>query len=222
MSLYDDLRKKLSPDVFSQVTDALGDDFDYDVVPRSRLNKVIRQRNEWKEKAEGVEQPTPKSGSEEEDDEIDTPPSATRKPKAKGQGVDEATLRATWEQESKAREEELRIEFAVLNQLREDGAIDPELAFSQLDRSKIKRENGKLTGYDEQRDALREAKSFLFHQKRQRRQDAPNGTGKTGGNEDPNNFDGAMTRDEFLKLSYQQQMDFKSAHPEQFKSFMQF
>ena len=39
MSLYDSLRKALTPELFTQVTDALGDDFDYDVVPRARLNK---------------------------------------------------------------------------------------------------------------------------------------------------------------------------------------
>ena len=218
MSLYDDLRKKLSPDVFSQVTDALGDDFDYDVVPRSRLNKVIRQRNEWREKAEGMTQDTLKPGSEEEDD--DPTPSATGKPKAKGAPIDEAALRATWEQESKAREEGLRVEFAALNQLREDGAIDPELVLSQFDKSKLKREDGKLVGYQEQCDALREAKSFLFHQKRQRRQDAQAGTGKAHEEGDPASFDGAMTKEEFLKLNYQQQLDFKAAHPDQFKAFL--
>lgn len=44
MSLLDTLKAKLNPDLFAQVTDALGDDFDYDLVTRSRLNAVIGQR----------------------------------------------------------------------------------------------------------------------------------------------------------------------------------
>ena len=45
MSFLDTLRKNLTPELFTQVTDQLGDDFDFDLVPRSRLNKVIKQRN---------------------------------------------------------------------------------------------------------------------------------------------------------------------------------
>ena len=33
MSLKDTLRQKLTPELFTQVTDALGDDFNFDVVP---------------------------------------------------------------------------------------------------------------------------------------------------------------------------------------------
>lgn len=222
MSLYDDLRKKLSPDVFATVTDALGDDFDFDVVPRSRLNKVIKQRNELREQLEAGTQPATRDGSGktgiEDDDDFDFP--GTGKPKAKGNPVDEAALRTAWEEEQKTREEGLRVEFAALNQLREDGAIDPELVLTQLDRSKIKRENGQLTGYKEQVDALRESKSFLFHQRRQRRQDADPGTGKTKEEGDPNGFEGVMTKQDFLKLSYNDQVAFKEAHPDQFAKFL--
>ena len=58
MSLYDTLRKSLTPELFTQVTDALGDDFDYDVVPRSRLNKVIKQRNDLRNQFAGSPQPS--------------------------------------------------------------------------------------------------------------------------------------------------------------------
>ena len=46
MSLLDTLKKNLTPEQFSAVQDALGDDFNWDVVPRSRLNKVIKQRDD--------------------------------------------------------------------------------------------------------------------------------------------------------------------------------
>ena len=54
MSLLDTLKKNLSPEVFSAVQDALGDDFNYDVVPRSRLNKVIQQRDEARRQLNGA------------------------------------------------------------------------------------------------------------------------------------------------------------------------
>ena len=43
------LRKNLPQDVMSQIEDVVGDDYDWDVVPRTRLNKVIAQRNKLQE-----------------------------------------------------------------------------------------------------------------------------------------------------------------------------
>lgn len=45
--MKDVLKKKLSSELYSQVIEALGDDFDY--VPRSRLNEVIVKRDEYKD-----------------------------------------------------------------------------------------------------------------------------------------------------------------------------
>ena len=70
MSLYDTLRKCLTPEQFTTVTDALGDDFDYDMVPRSRLNKVIKQRNELRDQlAKGPQPSGGKTGEDDDDDE---------------------------------------------------------------------------------------------------------------------------------------------------------
>ena len=46
MTFLETLRKNLTPEQLTAVQDAVGDDFDWDLVPRSRLNKVIKQRNE--------------------------------------------------------------------------------------------------------------------------------------------------------------------------------
>lgn len=216
MSLYDDLRKKLTPEMFTSVTDALGDDFDYDVVPRSRLNKVIKQRNEWKEKAEGVAQPTAPAGKEDDDDDfIDDKGKGKSNPATgKANPVDEAALRAQFEQEK----QRMRIEFAALNALRGMDALDPELALTQIDLADVKLENGKLVGFDDKATALKESKSFLFKATR-KRNDAAGGTGREGGDEGGDNG-GVSTVQDFLKLSTQEQMAFKEAHPDTFKRFL--
>ena len=64
MSLLDTLKKNLTPEQLSAVQDALGDDFNYDVVPRSRLNKVIQQRDEARRQLNGA-------GSNGQDDDGD-------------------------------------------------------------------------------------------------------------------------------------------------------
>lgn len=216
MSLYDDLRKKLTPEMFTSITDALGDDFDYDVVPRSRLNKVIKQRNEWKEKAEGITQPTAPAGDEDDDDDLpkDKGKSKSTPATSKAKEVDEAALRAQFEQEK----QRMRIEFAALNALRGMDALDPELALSQIKLDDVKLEDGKLVGFEEKANALKESKSFLFKATRNRN-NAAGGTGKDGGDEGGDNG-GVSTVQDFLKLSTQEQLAFKQAHPETFKKFL--
>lgn len=219
MDLLEMLRNELQPDVYTKVLDTLGDDFDshdIDVVPRTRLNEVIKQRNQLRKQlgAGGTTQPTSKPAStagENEDESVDI------------ESLRESlqnTLRAAWEQEQQTREENLRIEFAVLNQLREDGAIDPELAFTQLDRSKITRKDGKLEGYQEQCDALREAKSFLFKQRRNKRDTADTGTGKDTGEFGSETPGSEMTREKFLQLSYKEQLAFKQTYPDAFAKLL--
>ena len=84
MSLKDTLRQKLTPELFTQVTDALGDDFNFDVVPRSRLNKVIGQRDTLKEQLESALKGTQtKGGSEDDDDDDDFQMPDTTKGKGK-------------------------------------------------------------------------------------------------------------------------------------------
>ena len=85
MSILEALRKNLTPEQYTQVMDALGDDFDFDLVPRSRLNKVIKQRNDLRDQLAGKSQnpdidddddgagePAPKSGSGNTSEDIKT------------------------------------------------------------------------------------------------------------------------------------------------------
>lgn len=219
MSLYDTLRNKLTPDLLTQVTDALGDDFDYDQVPRSRLNKVIRQRNALREQIEGSTQPIGTTGSVDDDDDDDVTVTKTTT-KRKGQPLDEAALRAQWEQEQNTRENRMRVEFAALNYLRDAGAIDPDLVMSLLKLDDYKLENNVLVGIEEPVNALKSTKGYLFGTTGTTgRQTAESGTGKKEGSEG-NDGGTDTTKEEFLKLSYQEQMDFKTKHPEQFKKFL--
>ena len=49
MSFQDTLRKSLTPELYTSVIDQLGDDFDFDLVPRARVYQVIKQRNTLRE-----------------------------------------------------------------------------------------------------------------------------------------------------------------------------
>ena len=71
MSFYDTLRKNLTPELFTQVTDQLGDDFDFDLVPRSRLNKVIKQRNDLRDQLAEDSQPQGRKGKAPNEDDDD-------------------------------------------------------------------------------------------------------------------------------------------------------
>lgn len=213
MSLYDSLRKALTPELFTQVTDALGDDFDYDVVPRARLNKVIRQRNELRDQLAGNTQAQRgTSKTDEDDDELNTGKSAESKP------VNVAELRAQWQKEQDAAVKAVRIQYAALEKLRAANVIDPELIWSSnvLDKSKIDLDDkGQVTGMDDMLTQLQKDKAHLF---KKATDGVPGGTGKESGDEDKGGS--VTTREEFLKLPIDKQIAFKQANPEVFKTFM--
>lgn len=121
MPFRETLRKNLAPEVFAQVMDALGDDFDFDLVPRARLNKVIKQRNTLREQLEVDTQ----SNFEIDDDDLgagDAGGQGTPKPKA-NQGADMKAL----EKKHKAELSNLAIRYSALDKLRAAGAKNPEL-----------------------------------------------------------------------------------------------
>lgn len=195
MSFYDTLKKRLPSDLFDQVVGQLGDDFDYDLVPRTRLNKVIGQREEAKQALEELQN----SKSQEQ--------------------VDVEALRAQWKQEHEADIGNVHKQYRALDALRSSNCIDPELVWSagllKLDQINID-EHGQVTGLQEQIEELKRGRSALFTTPKAE-PEVPGGTGKEGG-EDA--YEGAsMTREKFLQLSYDKQLDFKSSHPEQFRSF---
>ena len=213
MSLYDSLRKALTPELFTQVTDALGDDFDYDVVPRARLNKVIKQRNELRDQLAGNTQAQRgTSKTDEDDDELNTGKSADNKP------VNVAELKAQWQKEQDAAVKAVRLQYAALEKLRAANVIDPELIWSSnvLDKSKIDLDDkGQVTGLDDMLTQLQKDKAHLF---KKATDGVPGGTGKEGG--DDGKGGSVTTREEFLKLPIDKQIAFKQANPEVFKTFM--
>ena len=210
MSLYDSLRKALTPELFTQVTDALGDDFDYDQVPRSRLNKVINQRNELRDQLSGISQSQSSNSSNHESDEAE-------KQKATEQ-LDVEALKAQWLKEQGDAVKDVKLQYAALDKLRAAGAIDADLIWAAglIDKSKIQQDDaGNITGLDEVLDDLVTNRKNLFVTQAQ---NAPSGTGKQGGED--SGFSTVSSRDEFLKLSYEDQMKFKAANPEVFKGWL--
>ena len=203
MSFQDTLRKSLTPELYTSVIDQLGDDFDFDLVPRSRLNQVIKQRNTLREQL--AENPQArgagKKGEDEEDDE----------------GIDIDKLQKQWQAQSDQAVREVKIQYAALDKLRAADVIDPELVWSSnvLDKKALKLDDaGALTGLDEQIETLKKSKTHLF---KQAQQEPPGGTGKNGGEDGGTDV---TTKEEFLKLDIDKQIAFKKANPEVFKSFM--
>ena len=115
-TITETLRKNLTPEVYGQVMDALGDDFDFDLVPRSRLNKVIKQRNELREQLAG------KSQNPEIDDDDDGAGAPAGK---NGSGTSD-DIKALQKQH-KAEMDNLAIRYSALDKLRAAKAKDPEL-----------------------------------------------------------------------------------------------
>ena len=225
MSLKDTLRQKLTPELFTQVTDALGDDFNFDVVPRSRLNKVIGQRDTLKEQLETALKGTQtKGGSEDDDDDDDFQMPNTTKGKGKKQSSEttltEEEIQRRINEATQQAQNEVRIQYAGLDALRNANAVDPDLVFTLIAKSKLKfDDSGKLTGIDEQITALKTSKPNLFPDGGNKggRKDTPGGTGKDGGSE---KFETVKSKEDFLKLSTADQLKFKEAHPDVFKSYL--
>jgi hypothetical protein len=97
--------------------DALGDDFDFDLVPRSRLNKVIKQRNELRDQLAGKSQ---NPGIDDDDDGEGAPAGKTG---SGNTGVDIKEL----QKQHKTEMANLAIRYSALDKLRAAKARDPEL-----------------------------------------------------------------------------------------------
>ena len=227
MSLKDTLRQKLTPELFTQVTDALGDDFNFDVVPRSRLNKVIGQRDTLKEQLEAAVKGTQTShgkgksaDDDDDDDDFEMPDLSKGKGKGKATGLTQEEVTRQIEEATKNARMEMAVQFAGLDALRNANAVDPDLVFTLIDKSKLKLDDsGKLTGMDEQIEALKTSKPNLFPASDGKggRKGTPGGTGKDGGSE---KFESVKSKEDFLKLSTADQIKFKEAHPDVFKSYL--
>lgn len=216
MSLLDTLKKNLTPEQFSAVQDALGDDFNYDVVPRSRLNKVIQQRDEARRQLNGAG-----SGGQGDDGDDGGEGSGNGAGSgAAGKGFTQADIDAAVQAVKDAHEKDLkqlRMNYAVLAKLQEQNFVDPNLILSAglIDTTKVTLDdNGVITGgLDDQLSSLAEARPYLKNVSNGGRR----GTGKQGGSDE---FGSVTSKEEFLKLSYEKQLEFKKANPEVFKGFL--
>lgn len=220
MSLLEILRKNLTPEQFTAIQDAVGDDFDWDLVPRSRLNKVIRQRNELREKLAGGSQPQDKGSAGKDEDDDDQVTGVNGKSPASGEPVDIKALEKQWKAQQDKAVQDVKIQFAALDKLRAANAIDADLIWNGnlIDRTKLALDaNGALTGMDEILADLQKNKAHLFKAADEDKGGAPAGTGKDGG--DP--FKGVTTKEDFLKLDADKQIAFKQANPALFKQFLQ-
>ena len=215
MSLLDALKKNLTPEQFSAVQDALGDDFNYDVVPRSRLNKVIQQRDEARRQLNDT-------GSNGQGDDGDDGAGSGNGAGsgAAGKSFTQADIDAAVKAANDANEtklKQLRMNHAVLAKLQEQNFVDPNLILSAglIDTTKVTLDdNGVITGgLDDQLSSLAEARPYLKNGSN----GGQRGTGKQGGSDE---FGSVTSKEEFLKLSYDKQLEFKKANPDVFKGFL--
>lgn len=162
MTLLEKLRERLGPELAGQVEDAVGDDFDWDFVPRARLNKVIGQRNTAQSKLQAL---LDRQSDDDNDDSI---------PNAEGNSGDNETRRHNKANEQKNSIDELNAQhqkdlanvakrYAVLDLIRAKGALDPKLVLGQLDLDKMNlKEDDTLEGFDEQFNPWAESHGYMF------------------------------------------------------------
>lgn len=212
MSLLDTLRKNLTPEQFAAVQDALGDDFNYDVVPRSRLNAVIKQRDEARRQ---VGTPAPQ-GNESPDDDDKGGAGNGSTPAGAAKSFTQADVDAIKSQYMDTIAD-MRKRYAATVKLREANFIDPDTVLSAglIDLKKVKLDDaGAITeGLDDQISSLAQSKPYMVA----KADGGQRGTGKQGGSEQ---FESVTSREDFLKLPADKQLEFKQANPEVFKSFL--
>ena len=199
MGLYDDLKKNLDPETLAKVTEQMGEEYDFNQVPYSRLQKVIRERNELRDKVNT-------NASNSDHDEYEQNASGQQNQQGQGQaqnqqqpaGLTQADLqkaiaKATKEVQAKADKQiaAMQLRSAALLQLRDANCIDPEVLYDsvRIDKSLLSLDaTGKVEGLTEQIETLEKASPAYFGAASDR--DVTKGTGKTGGgNEDPGNAD---------------------------------
>ena len=181
-SLLAKLKKALKEETFLEVTDALGDDFDYDLVPRTRLNAVIKQRNALRDAATGTNAPETVTKDDDNDDMDGDNRKGQEESRTKG-STSEKSIDDIIKQKEREKEEalkELEKKYAIESALKEYDPQDLSLVSSLLKTQDVKVKDGKLEGLSEQVEAIKKEKPFLF--KDEKKPDS--GTGKDSNNSD--------------------------------------
>ena len=214
MSLLDTLRKNLTPEQLSAIQDALGDDFNYDVVPRSRLNKVIQQRDEARRQLNG------QSGQGDDGGDDGNGSGSSAAGAGAGKGFTQADIDAAVQAEKNKHNTaiaNMQKRYAASAKLREANFVDPDLVLSagliDLDKITLDAAGTVTGGLDDQISSLAQNKPYMVGSNG----GAQRGTGKDGGD---NGFGSVTSKEEFLKLPTAKQIEFKNANPEVFKGFM--
>lgn len=214
MSLLDTLRKNLTPEQLAAVQDALGDDFNYDMVPRSRLNAVIKQRDEARRQ---IANPSAQDGDGDTGDGGSGEGSGgSGKVKTFTQADVDAAVQAEKTRNATAMVN-MQKRYAANAKLQEANFVDPDLVLNagliDLDKVTVD-DNGVVTGgLEEQITALQQSKPYMVNSTN----GGQRGTGKQGGTDE---FGSVTSKEEFLKLPSDKQIEFKKANPEVFKGFM--
>lgn len=179
MSLRDTLKKNLPADLQTQVFDALGDDFDYDVVPRSRLNKVIGQRNDLKNQLNQLNTKGADNSDDDDDGDNNTEPSGIDLKKFVSKKDHEKELQDLKDAHA-AELESVRKNYVAMEKLRAKGAVDPDtiLKSGLLDMKDMTfGDDGTLSGIDDAIEQLVKDKAYFFSDSDSSHQ---RGTGKGG------------------------------------------
>lgn len=196
MTLLEKLREKLGPELAGQVEDAVGDDFDWDFVPRARLNKVIGQRNTAQSKLQAYLDKQ-SSNAEDDDDDSGNIPNAEgnngntdtrRHNKANEVNIDELNAQHQKDLANVAKR------YAVLDLIRAKGALDPKLVLGQLDLDKMNlKEDDTLEGFDEQFNPWAESHGYMFQNSTNQNTDGDDGiesgTGKNAAGDSSTDVD---------------------------------
>lgn len=75
----------------------------------------------------------------------------------------DADYQAEYNAAMQAREDSIRVDMALENALNQSGARNHKAVLALIERDKIKVRDGKVTGLQEQMDALRKSDPYLFH-----------------------------------------------------------
>lgn len=116
-----------------------------------------------------------------------------------------------WEQKLETQQKD----FAIESALRDAKAKNPKIAKNALDVESISLKDGKLIGFDEQMNTIKESDAYLFGE------DEPAGIkGRQPHITDPHKTGKGTTKEQLDSMGYMEQVNFKNENPEQYKSLV--